>query len=92
MQSVQIESELLVLEIAAGRQKFRARIMGLNRAEKHASLIDAEVTVRGACGALFNDKRQLVGIQLWVPSVDEMHIEEAARSHPFTLPIGLPNS
>ena len=81
----------LALVIAAGRNKFKAWITNFDRAANYASLIDAHVAVRGACGALFNDKRQLVGIQLFVPSRDQVQIIEAARADAYTLPI-LPTS
>jgi PAS domain S-box-containing protein len=89
--SVAIEPQFLTLGIAAGSHKFRARISEFKRDANYASLIDAEVAIRGACGALFNDKRQLVGIQLWVPSLEQVHIERAAPSDPYALPI-LPTS
>jgi PAS domain S-box-containing protein len=87
VRSVGIERPFLVLGIAAGSHKFRARISEFKRDANYASLIDAEVAIRGACGALFNDKRQLVGIQLWVPSLEQVHVEQAAPSNPYALPI-----
>jgi PAS domain S-box-containing protein len=48
--------------------------------------------MRGVCGTLFNDKRQLVGIQLFVPSVNQIHVEEAARPDPYVLPVLPTNS
>jgi hypothetical protein len=57
----------LALVVASGRNKFKAWITSFDRTADYAPLIDAQVTVRGACGALFNEKRQLVGIQLFVP-------------------------
>ena len=77
----------LVLGIAAGHNKFKARIGEFQPAANYTYLIDAVVTVRGACGTLFNDKRQLLGIQLFVPNLDQVHIEEGAPSDPYTLPI-----
>jgi signal transduction histidine kinase/DNA-binding response OmpR family regulator len=45
--------------------------------------IDARVRVRGACGTIFNAKRQLLGIQLFVPSLDQFSIIERTHSGPF---------
>ncbi len=82
----------LVLGIAAGGNKFVALITEFNRVETYASLVDAAVAVRGACGTVFNDKRQLVGIQLFVPGVDQVHINQAVPRDPFALPIVSANS
>ncbi|MHB8655159.1 MAG: PAS domain S-box protein [Terriglobia bacterium] len=78
----------LVLGISAGNNKFRAWIKDYPEDKNlYVSLIDSEVTLRGVCGTLFNDKRQLVGIQLFVPNLDQVHIEKAASPDPFALPI-----
>jgi len=79
--------DYLILGIAAGSNKFVALVSEFNRAETYSPLVDAAVTIDGACGTVFNDKRQLVGIQLFVPSVDQVHIIQAAPPDPFTLPI-----
>lgn len=46
---------------------------------------DAVLRVRGVCSAVTNDKHQLTGIQLWVPSAQYLEIEEAAPADPFTV-------
>ncbi|MGB9457779.1 MAG: response regulator [Bryobacteraceae bacterium] len=81
----------LALVIASGRSKFKAWITNFDRTADYASLIDARVAVRGACGSLFNEKRQLVGIQLFVPSWDQVQVIKTAHADPYTLPI-LPTS
>jgi PAS domain S-box-containing protein len=48
-------------------------------------LVDAEVLIRGACGALFNQKNQLIGVLLYVPSLDEVRVEKAAPADPFAM-------
>src|SRR5208283_1233825 len=81
----------LALIVASHRNKFKAWITGFDRTADYASLVDARVAIRGACGALFNEKRQLVGIQLFVPSREQMQIVEAVHADPYTLPV-LPTS
>lgn len=39
-----------------------------------ANLVDAEVRIRGACGAIFNKKLQMVGILLYVPSIQQVQM------------------
>ncbi|HWF45714.1 MAG TPA: ATP-binding protein [Bryobacteraceae bacterium] len=45
--------------------------------------IDTRVRVSGACGTLFNPKRQLVGIHLSVPSLAQFTILDAPSHHTF---------
>jgi signal transduction histidine kinase len=83
----QVSHPALALVIASGRNKFRVWLWNFDRTADYKSLIDARVAVRGACGSLFNDKRQLVGIQLFVWSREQVQIEEAVRSDPYTLQV-----
>src|SRR5205823_10187479 len=50
-------------------------------------LIDAKVRLRGACGSIFNPKRQLVGIQLFVPDLRYLQVEEPPPADPFSAPV-----
>lgn len=45
------------------------------------------VTVRGVCGTVFNDKRQFVGLRLFVASLDDVTVERPAPVDPFDIPI-----
>src|ERR1017187_496965 len=81
----------LALIVASRRNKFKAWITNFDRTADYASLVDARVAIRGACGALFNEKRQLVGIQLFVSTREQVQIEEAVHADPYTLRV-LPTS
>ncbi len=78
---------VLVLGIAAGNNKFKARVEAFREQTDYRYLVDAAATVRGVCGSLFNKKRQLVGIQLFVPSVEQVQVEESASADPYRLPV-----
>jgi diguanylate cyclase (GGDEF)-like protein len=41
-------------------------------------LYDAQVRIEGVCGAVFNERRQLVGLKFFVPSAADIHILEPA--------------
>jgi len=41
---------------------------------------DAHVRIRGACGSRFNARRQLLGIQLYVPDLSQVAVVEPARA------------
>ncbi len=49
-------------------------------------LIDARIRIRGVCGAEFNPKNQMVGVNLYVPSLREMSTLEAAEPERVTGP------
>jgi len=50
------------------------------------NLLDAVVRVRGVCVSLFNNKRQLTGIEMWVPSMDLIEVKEPGAADPLSLP------
>lgn len=54
-------------------------------------LVDARIRIHGVCGAEFSSKDQLIGVQLYVPSLRDVSVIEAAEPYPFnesTTPIG----
>ncbi len=51
-----------------------------------AGLRGSVVRVNGVCNVLTNAKRQLTGIQVWVPSFEHVAIEESAPPDPFAVP------
>ncbi len=50
------------------------------------SLVDSEVRVRGACGGIFNPKGQLLGVELFVPSLAFIQVKIPGPADPFSLP------
>ena len=49
-------------------------------------LLDSLVRIRGACGSTSNPRRQLIGVQLWVSSLDDIQVEELGVADPLSLP------
>jgi signal transduction histidine kinase/DNA-binding response OmpR family regulator len=77
----------LVLGIASGNDKLKVRIRDFPQARDYGYLVDSSVTVRGACGTLFNDRRQLVGIQIFAPSVDQVTVDQPSPADAYDLPV-----
>ena len=77
----------LRLTIAAGQSKFTAWVNDFPTDLRVASFVDANVSVRGTCATLFNEKRQLIGIQLYVPTLDQVHLDRQVPIDPFALPV-----
>ncbi len=50
-------------------------------------LVDGRILMRGACGTIFNKKRQLTGVQLFVPGMSQITVVEPPLKDPFSIPI-----
>src|SRR5450759_5910614 len=77
----------LVLGIASGNNPLKVRVRDFRHDRDYHYLVDSLVTVRGACGTLFNDRRQLVGVQVFTPSVDQVTVDRASPADPYALPV-----
>ncbi|HKX30650.1 MAG TPA: response regulator [Blastocatellia bacterium] len=75
-----------ILTIATGSHKFKAVVSGAGQ-QLPVHLIDAKVIIRGACATIFNQRRQLVGIQIYVPGIDQVTVVEPSAADPFELPV-----
>jgi signal transduction histidine kinase len=54
-------------------------------------LVDSEVRIRGVCGTNYNDRRQFIGLLLYVQDLTDIKIEKAALD-PFQLPLQSPDT
>jgi len=84
VQHVSQEPADSLLTLVWGRERYKAHVLA--GADTLASLVDAEVRIRGVCGSLFNGKRQLLGIQLFVPGTQYIEVVRKAAADPFALP------
>jgi hypothetical protein len=50
------------------------------------SLIDAEVTFEGVLAAIFNERRQAVGVRMFIAAPRYIHVDDPAPPSPFDLP------
>jgi diguanylate cyclase (GGDEF)-like protein len=71
---------LLVVAVSGGRLRAVVPTIDESLPER---LIDAEVRIRGVGGALFNQKNQLIGVLLYVPSLKELYVTQPAPADPF---------
>lgn len=55
------------------------------------NMIDAEATIRGVGGSVFNRQRQLTGMRLFVPSTNEIFLTKSPPPDPFQLPLREPH-
>ena len=53
----------------------------------YEDLLGATVTIRGVCGTIFNNRRQLIGIRLFAQNFSDIKVEKTAALKPFELPV-----
>jgi hypothetical protein len=81
------ERSVLVLEIdIGGGNLVTARVHDFPRTGL-ARLPGSTVYVSGVCGTVFNDKRQFIGLRIYVQSLDDVKTERAAPANAFELPL-----
>ncbi len=87
VQSAVVEEDgHLSLDIAVGTSRLRAWVLKFPR-PYHDRLVDAAIRVRGVCATFYNTKGQLNGIQLFVPSLENVQVKEESPSTPFAAPV-----
>jgi signal transduction histidine kinase/ActR/RegA family two-component response regulator len=70
-----------VLEVMGGR--IIAYLPDLT--EVPAGLVDSRVRLNGVCGAIFNQKSQMIGVALYVPSLSQVKTLERGPEDPFAI-------
>ncbi len=73
------------LSLMTPKGRFKAIIPGFENKPLPTNLIDALVSVRGACTSELNVRRQLSGITLHVPSLEQIKVLEPAPADPFAI-------
>jgi signal transduction histidine kinase/CheY-like chemotaxis protein len=93
---VEVDAELRSIDAAqppslgliAGDTRFRAKLPHGAPAPPSGLAVDSMVRIRGVYGSIVNDKGQLVGLQLFVPSWDDVKVirrpPEGRNEAPFT--------
>ncbi len=85
IQSVDLVQGALRLDIAMDSGHVTAYIPNGN-SNIPAGLVDSKIRARGVCGAMFNGKGQLRGVNLFVPSLSDVQVLEPGPLAPFALP------
>ena len=83
VRNASMEGSLIHLELSTSQGEFRAWVPN-----NGASMpwVGAIVHIRGICSAISNDRHQLTGVELWVPGVEAIQIEEKAPDDVFAFP------
>lgn len=87
VETVTSDGNYAYLTIVSGSHRLRALVPGFNKRALPTELVDARVKVRGACGTIFNQTRQLLGIQIFSPGLEYVSVVEPPLHDPFSLPV-----
>jgi signal transduction histidine kinase/DNA-binding response OmpR family regulator len=78
----------LALDLVNAQQRIPAFVPSIDGQALPPGLgVDAVVTVRAVVGTRFNANRQIIGVQLFIPTTNEIGIAAPAVKDPFELPV-----
>ena len=86
VRSAGISEAMLILSVASGQLEVEVKTPPVDPA-RYLGLIDARVRVRGASGPVFNQRRQIIGVNMYTPSLDQVQVLEPTAADPFALPV-----
>jgi signal transduction histidine kinase/CheY-like chemotaxis protein len=86
VRAVAAEGPDAALTLVSGPYKFKAVLSRLG-SQLPLHLIGAKVRIQGACGSIFNDRRQLLSIQVLVPEISHLRVLERPAASPQSLPV-----
>ena len=92
VRSVSSDQPYVNLELVANGARFLARVRVGPNSPDAPRLLDATVRLQGACGTIFNQRHQLTGIRLFVPSLQQVSVLEPAPVDPYAIPVHPGNS
>jgi signal transduction histidine kinase/ActR/RegA family two-component response regulator len=85
VRTVEIRGRMLVLLVASGR--FKIEVLTLNEGRQYSGLVGAYVRASGTVGAVFSQRTQLIGVDIYMPSMATLSILRPAPSDPFAMPL-----
>ena len=77
---------VLELRVGVAGGMITARILDYKPGDE-AALVDAKIRLHGVCGAVFNDRRQLTGILLFLNSRRQLDVLQKAPEDPYAAPL-----
>jgi signal transduction histidine kinase/CheY-like chemotaxis protein len=91
IRSIAVDKHRLNLYLGVGPARVRATVVD-SPGTGFEELLNARVTLRGACGSMFTKRRQLTGVLIHVQSLNDVVISKAARQELQDLPVSSASS
>jgi signal transduction histidine kinase len=82
---VNLDEGHLRLRVMTPRGKFNVLIPGWRNQPAPTNLVDAFVSIQGACASELNARQQVIGATLHVPDLERIRILEPAPADPFAV-------
>ncbi len=82
--------QILLLELQMAGGQVAVHVLDFPRQDP-GYLVDSEVRLRGVCGTVFNHRRQIIGLRLFVPALSQIQVD-APAADPFSLPLSSPQT
>lgn len=83
--AAQSGSNYMQLEVAMDGGRFYGYLAGRN-VVLPPGIIDSRVRIRGVCGAVFNDRFQVRGVDIYIPNASAIELIENSSADPFAIP------
>jgi signal transduction histidine kinase/DNA-binding response OmpR family regulator len=77
----------LLLQLVSDGSRLTVMIPQYLKDTVPTGLLDAAVTVDGVCGSIFNQKGQLLGFQIYAPTLSQVVVKGPAPGDPFSGPV-----
>lgn len=85
--SIHIEKQRLVIELVFGGRSFDAYIPGdWRESDLPHTLVNSDLRIQGVFGSIFNEDRELIGVQLFVPSLNHVEVIDEGLTKAFSQP------
>jgi len=86
VRSMLAEYGRLILDFGEAGGRFQAHVPEFRATNLPLHLIDARVEMTGVVGANLSPQEQLLGIRLYLPSLEDIHVLDAAPTNSFDRP------
>jgi len=88
VRSVTTRDGMLVLGVASGTLQIEVLTTDpKGDPSLYKRIVDAKVRVRGTTGPVFNQRKQIVGVNVYTPNLDYVEVLEPSPPDPFSLPV-----
>ncbi|HWY29398.1 MAG TPA: HAMP domain-containing sensor histidine kinase, partial [Candidatus Acidoferrum sp.] len=87
VRSQSFEGSNTVLSLSTGEAMVSVVVPDAAKQPALNNYVDALVEIQGVCATIFDDQRRLRGIRLYVPTWEQIQVEEAPPTDAFALPL-----
>jgi PAS domain S-box-containing protein len=87
IRSMAVEYGRLMLDFGEGRGRFKAHIPGYKGINLPTNILDSVVEITGVAGAILSPQDHLIGVRLFVSSLQDVRVLTPSSKDPFDRPV-----